>query len=61
MVDKEKRKRFSVQYTRDSIVCVLGGGGRSRGIHDRLPPESMCILMEKGKENTGFAGRMGDV
>ena len=29
----------------------------SRGIHDRLPSESLCILIEKGEEGTGFSGR----
>ena len=38
---------------------VLSEGVKSRGIHDLLPPKSLCTLMEKGKGNKRFSGRRG--
>ena len=36
---------------------VLSVWMRSRGIHFNLPPESLCVLTEKRKDDTGLAGR----
>ena len=38
-------------------IVLRRGEDRLIGIHDRLPSESLCILMEKGEEGTGFSGR----
>ena len=41
-------------------ILLSGGEVRSRDIHDGLSPESLCVLVEKGKEDTRLAGRRGD-
>ena len=46
-------------YSRQGIV-LRRGEDRLIGIHDRLPSESLCILMEKGKEYVGFTQRRGE-
>ena len=41
-----------------SFQCVvLSMGFKTRGIHYNIPPESLCVLVEKGKDNTVLAGR----